>query len=314
MTKNKVLLLNKIQQRGLLSQSRQFISSGMIINTIVNILTLGVSKTSLELIQMNKMLKVKNKLRKKYAKELNKPLLYQEGVNNRVIWSMWLQGFDSAPEIVKKAISSIKQSLPDEKVILLDKHNFSEYVSIPDDIVSKWENGVISNPHFSDIVRMELLIQNGGTWFDSTIMLNKNFDLLQNIMNSDKTFFFQNMRPGQMGNSIWISNWFIHTRSNEPTLIKVREILYKYWRTHNYAVDYFLFHIIWQLVYEKHDAEYAKVKKVPNSLPLQLMYILNDKNDRQLTEDILAEFPLQKLTYKDISTDNDTTYSYLLRR
>lgn len=271
----------------------------MFINIVTNVLTLGKSRTALELIQMNKMLKMKNKLRRKYSSELEKDLEVQSGVVNNTIWIMWLQGLENAPCLVKKAVKSVEQSLPEQKVVVSDANNFQDYVSVPSDIIDKWKLGVISNPHFSDIVRMELLIQNGGTWFDATIILDKNFDTLQNILDSDQTFF-QNLRPGQMGNSIWLSNWFIHTRSNEPTLLRVREILYAYWRHHNFAIDYFLFHIIWHLVYEFHGEELKKIKQIPNALPLQLMYLLNEKNNENLTEEILHEFPLQKLTYNNV--------------
>lgn len=310
----KISTLKKIKQKGIFNLSRQFIASGMFMNTVTNVLTLGKSRTALELIQMNKMLKVKNKLRRKYSSELEKDLEVQSGVVNNTIWIMWLQGLENAPCLIKKAVKSVEQSLPEHKVVVLDANNFQDYVSVPSDIIDKWRLGVISNPHFSDIVRMELLIQNGGTWFDATIILDKNFDTLQNILDSDQTFFFQNLRPGQMGNSIWLSTWFIHARSNESTLIRVREILYDYWQKHNYLIDYFLFHIIWHLVYEFHDIEYNKIKKIPNALPLQLMYLLNEKNNETLTEEILHEFPLQKLTYKNISDDKETTYWYLMKR
>ncbi|MDC2816365.1 capsular polysaccharide synthesis protein [Leuconostoc suionicum] len=310
----KISILDKIKQKGIVNQSRQFIASGMVINTFTNILTLGRSKTALELIQMNKMLKVKNKLRRKYSSELKKDLEVRSGVVNNTIWIMWLQGLENAPCLVKKAVKSIKQSLPEQRVVILDASNFQDYVDVPHSIIDKWKLGVISNPHFSDIVRMELLIQKGGTWFDSTIMLDRNFDTLQNILESNQTFFFQNMRPGQMGNSIWLSTWLIHSCSNESTLIRVREILYDYWQNHNYLMDYFLFHIIWHLVYEFHDVEYNKIKKISNSTPLQLMYLLNEKNNETLTEEILHDFPLQKLTYKNISDDKGTTYWYLMKR
>ena len=307
-------ILKKIKQQGIVYQLKQFNDAGMLTNVIFNILTLGTSKTTLELIQMNKMLKVKNKFRKKYAKILEKPLIQRPGKTNNIIWIMWLQGISEAPDIVKMSIRSVTNALPNHKVIILTKENFKNYVDVPEDIVTKWQSGMISNAHFSDIVRMELLIQNGGTWFDSTIMLDKKFPLIEDILRSNQTFFFQNMRPGQMGNSIWLSNWLIHSRSNEPTLLQVREILYTYWRQHNFAVDYFIFHIIWHLVYEFHDDEYQKILKVPNALPLQIMYLLNKKNKESEVERIFSEFPLQKLTYKNITDEPGTVYHYLLER
>ncbi|WP_459524181.1 capsular polysaccharide synthesis protein [Leuconostoc lactis] len=307
-------ILTKIKQRGIRNQLRQFLAAGMIWNAIFNTMTLGISKTTFELIQMNKMLKVKNKFRKTYRNILEMPLIQKPGKTSNIIWTMWLQGIDQAPDIVKMSIKSVQNALPSYKVIVLTKENFGKYVDVPEDIMAKWQNGLISNVHFSDIVRMELLIQKGGTWFDSTIVLDKNFPLLEKILKSNQTFFFQNMRPGQMGNSIWISNWLIHSRTNEPTLLKVREILYAYWRKYDFAIDYFIFHIIWHLVYEFHDDEYQKILKVPNAVPLQIMYLLNKKNKESEVERIFTEFPLQKITYKNITDEQGTVYRYLLDR
>lgn len=307
-------ILKKIKQRGIRDQLRQFLAAGMIWNTIFNIMTLGINKTTFELIQMNKMLKVKNKFRKNYLNILEKPLVQKSGEMSNIIWTMWLQGVDQAPDIVKMSIQSVTDALPDYKVIVLTKENFKNFVDVPNSIIQKWENGIISNTHFSDIVRMELLIQRGGTWIDATVFLEERFNLLEKILNSGQTFFFQNMRPGQMGNSIWLSTWLIHARSNEPTLLVVREILYAYWKTHNFLIDYFTFHIIWHLVYEFNDDEFQKILKVPNALPLQIMYLLNKKNRESEVEEIFSEFPLQKLTYKNITDEPGTVYRYLLDR
>ncbi|MFT8841990.1 MAG: capsular polysaccharide synthesis protein [Leuconostoc citreum] len=312
--KNTVSTIEKIKQKGIAQQFHQYFASGMLLNAVGNILTLGTSRTTLEIIQMNKMLKVKNNLRRKYRKTLAEKLNSQPGNISQTVWTMWLQGIENAPDIVKLAIQSMIFALPNQQVVVLTKDNFQEYVNIPETIIQKWHKGIISNPHFSDIVRMELLLQQGGTWIDATVMLDHSFNLLEDVLASDETFFFQNMRPGQMGNSIWLSSWLIHARSNEPTLQRVRDIIYDYWNHHSYLIDYFTFHIIWHLVYEFHDDAYRKVRKVPNALPLQLMYMLNQENDEQLVERILSEFPLQKLTYKNISNDAKTTYSYLLER
>lgn len=109
----------------------------MFINIVTNVLTLGKSRTALELIQMNKMLKMKNKLRRKYSSELEKDLEVQSGVVNNTIWIMWLQGLENAPCLVKKAVKSVEQSLPEQRVVVSDANNFQDYVSVPSDIIDK---------------------------------------------------------------------------------------------------------------------------------------------------------------------------------
>lgn len=44
------------------------------------------------------------------------------------------------------------------------------------------------------------------------------------------------------------------------------------------------------------------------------MYLLNKKNRESEVEEIFSEFPLQKLTYKNITDEPGTVYRYLLDR
>lgn len=50
---------------------------------------------------------------------------------------MWLQGLENAPCLVKKAVKSVEQSLPEQKVVVSDANNFQDYVSVPSDIIDK---------------------------------------------------------------------------------------------------------------------------------------------------------------------------------
>ena len=41
---------------------------------------------------------------------------------------------------------------------------------MPDYITDKWQRGIIGNAHFSDLLRLELLIEKGGYWIDATVL------------------------------------------------------------------------------------------------------------------------------------------------
>ena len=56
----------------------------------------------------------------------------------------------------------------DREIVLITQDNLFNYVQFPDYILKKWEAGVITNTHFSDLLRLELLIKYGGTWSDET--------------------------------------------------------------------------------------------------------------------------------------------------
>ena len=57
------------------------------------------------------------------------------------------------------------------KIILLTKNNLNQYVSLPRCIIKKYNLGIITHTHFSDVVRVALLCEHGGTWIDSTVLL-----------------------------------------------------------------------------------------------------------------------------------------------
>lgn len=83
--------------------------------------------------------------------------------NSRIIWSMWLQGREKAPEIVKICFDSMEKNLPkNAQLIILDEKNLSQYIQLPKIITEKYKSGVISPAHYSDIIRAGILAKNGG--------------------------------------------------------------------------------------------------------------------------------------------------------
>lgn len=105
-------------------------------------------------------------LKKKYLKKCTqeRPWEDKEKVfNSNKVWFMWLQGLDNAPPIIKSCYQSLKTNLPDKEIILIEENNLNDYVHLPDYIEEKYKKGIISRTHFSDLVRLELLINGGGT-------------------------------------------------------------------------------------------------------------------------------------------------------
>ena len=80
--------------------------------------------------------------------------------NNKIIWILWWQGYDNAPEIVKYC---------------LDESTFDCYVQIPEYLKLKIKKGHISIANISDMIRVCLLSQYGGTWIDSTVFIHSSF-------------------------------------------------------------------------------------------------------------------------------------------
>ena len=105
--------------------------------------------------------------------------------NSKIIWTLWMQGYENAPELVKCTIDSIRKfaELNGFQFILLEKDTIEKYIVFPKLIKEKMNLGIIDYTKISDILRVSLLAKYGGTWVDATIYIKEEFDsslLLQN--------------------------------------------------------------------------------------------------------------------------------------
>ena len=92
----------------------------------------------------------------------------KESAFNDTIWICWLQGIDKDPSLIKRCYKSIKDNFKDSKIVV-DESYINDYVELPSYIMEKDGKGIITKTHFSDILRLELLSQYGGTWIDGTV-------------------------------------------------------------------------------------------------------------------------------------------------
>lgn len=125
----------------------------------------------------------------------------------RIIWIMWLQGFDLAPGLVKKCLLSWQRHNPKWKIVLLDEKNIKDHVNL-DDII-KPDRQTISMQALSNIVRINLLAKFGGVWVDSTCFCCRPLD--EWIGNHLTSGFFAFEKPGR---DRLISSWFLASGKN----------------------------------------------------------------------------------------------------
>ena len=148
----------------------------------------------------------------------------------------WDSGFQNAPELVK-ICSQRLQSLEDN-VILLDKTNYELYIPKCVHSVLKKLEDTVSIQHWSDLLILELLIEHGGIWIDSTVLLVKSFcQWIPSALEKAPLFFYT--REDIHG----ISNWFIATKeSKNRTLILLRNLFVKELNDTKQDNYYFKFH------------------------------------------------------------------------
>ena len=250
-------------------------------------------------------------INRKYRKQIEKHLYKNEEKPsvNKNVWLCWLQGIENAPSIVKKCYESIKKNMPDSNIVVITKENLNDYVSFPPYIIEKWEKGIISNAHFSDLLRLELLIKYGGLWIDSTVYLTdkvpefvfeKNMFLYRGMCYADETFLF--------------NNWFIYSVKDNAYLKTIMDMLLIFWKKENKVRDYFIWHIFAQIISQYYVKEVEEVHNFTD----QDAHLLNDdifkKYDKTYWEQLTKITSIHKLSYKwDIPEDyKDTYYEYIM--
>ena len=230
----------------------------------------------------------------------------------KVIWICWLQGYESAPDLVKACINSIRINNPDFEIVILTEKNISNYINFPDYIINKYKTGQISRTHFSDILRITLICKYGGVWLDSTVLCT-NEDFLNDI-SSMPIFVFKVMDLNRKdGLSIVASSWLISSFGPSKILLLTRDLLYKYWEIHDYLVDYYIFHIFFSIATKRFPNEWAKIPMYNNSSPHTLMFELNDDFTVSRWDQIIKTSAIHKLTHHVQFDNPNSFYSHILR-
>lgn len=211
------------------------------------------------------------------------------------IFSLWLQGIDNAPELIKKCISSVKSKYKDN-YILIEEANLKEYITVPSFIQAKWNKGQIGSAHYTDIVRLELLNKYGGFWMDATLFLTDKIP--QSIYDED---FFMFMAASEYS-YVFIQNYFIRSKEGNALLNLWLATLYEYWKNEEEAVDYFFAQYLFQLLVTNNPQAkrlFDKMKKIPGDAPQTLWTkIGNEPFDERKYQEMCAASFFQKISYK----------------
>lgn len=290
---------------------RQYLRGHVFLFAMAQTALNGFSKKSLEIVRLAVDNRLLGKLRRKYRSFIanyKQDFQARPMVRSNKVWVCWLQGMDNAPPLVQHCYRSLQEHLPDREIILLTEENYRNYVTLPDYICRKAEAGIIPKAQFSDLLRLELLIRHGGTWIDATVLCTGG-SIPSYMLDSD-LFMFQTLKPGLDGQSTCASNWFITACTNHPILLLTQALLYAYWQTHNALVDYFIFHLLFQLAVETYPEQWNSVVPFSNSIPHILLLRLFEAYDTQVWESVKEMTPFHKLSYKfdDMQTQLPDTY------
>lgn len=300
--------MNKIYKRGL-----EFLRAGQGIVLLVLLPFFFKGETNHRILQLKLEFSLKKKIKKimnsvdyvELPSDINEPI---QEIGGDSIWFMWLQGIDEAPELAKNNYFNLKKTFGN-RVKLITANNINTYLNIPDVVYTKWINKKISNTHFSDIVRIQLLVTYGGLWIDSTVIAQENFIKL---IDTKKFAIPRILPPGSNGKTISVSSWFIRSEKNNLFLKRVQIKLIQYWTTKNKLITYFLLHYILVITSEQMDDYLEKSFPVDNTVPHYLMLQMKERKiDSQNMQYFINQFDLIKFTNKTSSELENQNYKIL---
>lgn len=179
---------------------------------------------------------------------------------NDAIWVCWLQGENKMPELAKICLQSIRHNSNGHQVILLTTNNYNQYVQLPDIALRRYENRQISHAHFADIIRMNLLTQQGGLWLDATMLITAPID--ESIFT--RSFFSIKTKPS--GYFVSECRWAVFAlacQRNNMLMAYVSKAFENYLKDNDILIDYFLFdHFIDMMCKQLQD-----LNKMVNDIP-----------------------------------------------
>lgn len=237
--------------------------------------------------------------------------------NSKIIWTLWMQGYENAPELVKSTIDSIRKfaELNNFQFILLEENTIEKYVVFPKLIKEKMDLGVIDYTKISDILRVSLLAKYGGTWVDATIYMKEEFDsllLLQNYY-TIKTGGIEDYSPN-ISNNRW-KGFFLS--GNSSLFSFTRDFFFEYYSRYDIAVDYLLIDYIFDIAYKYDEKIKNQMLELEKSNP-NLFWLeshLGDEFNQKVWDNITETTKAFKTTYKlsgKIKSNKNNFYSKLI--
>ena len=238
--------------------------------------------------------KVIKKLRKKYSYVFDEfdEKEFEETPSDK-IWTVWLQGYNYAPELSKVCISSVLDAFGEERVTIITMDNIEDYIHIPEHIYEKWKRGQISYVHLADYIQISLLAKYGGTWFDATVFVMDN--AIPNYFLDSPFFVFSNE---YRNNPISISSWFMSSYANCKLLNVVRRMLEEYWKKENGPYHYLILHMFIKIACEHYPEIWKAVPKFSNIQSHTLAHEIFNPYNQTRMEQIKDMCPIQKLSNK----------------
>ena len=238
------------------------------------------------------------------------------------VWVCWWQGEDAMPPIVKACVNQMRNLLPPEAQLqIITWDNMCDFVELPPHIMAKYESGLITKIHLTDILRYALVSSYGGAWIDSTVWLSHRIqDNLSGYLH--QVYFTQRFPdwsccPQEACRGKWC-NFFFMGQKECPLFSYVYEALLYWWERHDRLIDYVMVdYVIW--------AGYCgvpEIQRLIDAVPAGNEQIwlmaskLNEPYGAAAFEALMKENDFYKLSYKghlaEETEGRKTIYGHIL--
>ena len=220
-----------------------------------------------------------------------------QDLQTSVLWQYWESKDGTVPPLVQACLNSVERYRGKFNRILLTPQNVKDYVDIPEIFWDLKEKGIIKTAFFSDILRTCLLIQHGGIWIDSTVLLTE--ELPSYITNAD-LFVFQNDLKIDL-DGLNMASYFIASKKDNKILKETLSALIQYWKENRFLVNYFTFLHTFTMVTQASKENKELFSNVPffSFLPVQQFQSeLLEQFSEERWDEIKKISGIHKLTHK----------------
>lgn len=219
------------------------------------------------------------------------------------IWTLWWQGLEQAPEIVKVCLKSQQENMVSKgfQYTVITKDNWKQFIDLPKHIIDKVDSEKITLTHFSDIIRAELLKRYGGIWIDATVFCNKKLDL-------EPVTELYTAKYSSTPKSLTLSRWagfLIGDKQGSKLFSFMSEAFSQYWEKYNSLVAYLLIDYIIAIAC-KH---FPEIRKQYEQIPInqtglwEMLREMNKPYDKDIWNQAVQTADFWKLSYKDEFND-----------
>lgn len=221
------------------------------------------------------------------------PLLRSNSSPSNSVYSLWWDSNCGLSSVVNLCQSSLKYNLNGHRLIQISKDNYHNYITLPDYILEKVEKRKISISHLSDIIRLCLLRKYGGTWIDSCLFVVKPLVFYKSL----------NMPRFPKNDSANQGKWsfgIISVPSDHKLMCFMQEVLLRYWRNHDTAIDYLMFDSFMMIAYEEFPDIRTEIDKFQVSSPdlHRTRYLFDKPIDESVFKSIIENNQFLSLTWR----------------